>query len=147
MEKLLMMLVFGLWPWFSPPLEVIRAVSETVYPGRQESPVYTRYDILVVTGKSSGKITLDRLYVKQQSCSVKLLSWPGKKEVSEYSKGDTLLVRSTSFETGKTGTEKIHAPLTALLRQYEVVLSYKLRRKRKYIPVKNIVKNPDNINL
>ncbi len=141
------MLVFGLWPWSPPPLKVVRAVSETVYPGRQESPVHTRYDILVVTGKSSGKIIIDRLYVKKQSCSVKLLSWPEKKEVDGYAKGDTLLVRSTYFETGETAPEKIHTSSSALVRQYEVVLSYKLRKKRKYLPVKNVVKNPDSINL
>ena len=148
MGKLLIwILLFGFWPWSSPPLQVIRASSETFYPGRKESPVTTQYAILIVAGKSSRKLVVDRVYIKGKSYSVRLYCWPGEKPIESFSKKDTLLVRATWFESGHAAPEKTKSLLPALARQHDVVLSFKIHHKRKYIPVENITRLPDNINL
>ena len=147
MNKLLIILAFGFWPWSSPPVEVVRAVSETVYPGRRETPVHTRYDILIVAGKSSKKLTVDGLYVKEQPCPVTLYSWPEKIKTSSFAKGDTLLVRAEWFEKRQIPPEEIQPSPPGVIRQYEVVLGFKVRKKRKYLPVKGITRKPDNIKL
>ena len=146
MKKLVVIFVLGLCPWISPPVKVVRAVTETVYPGRQESPVYTRYEILVVAGKSSGELTIDRLYISKQPCPVKLYSWPEGKKIRSFIKGDTLLVRATHYKTGQPQKET-QKPSAGILEHHKVVLSFTMRNKRKFLPVEDITQKPDNINL
>ncbi len=144
---LIWILVVWMWPWTSPPLQVVEATAQNNYPGRKESPVYTRYDVMVIAKKPSKKLKINRLYIKKQPFPASVFTWPGKKEAHSFSKGDSLLIRATYFESkpGKSLDKQVTLPSS--FRQYVVVIGCRVRNKNKFIPVKKIRRLPDNINL
>ena len=140
-------LIIWIWPWSLPLLQVVEATTQISYPGRKESPVYTRYDIMVIAGKPSKKLKINRLYIKKQPSPVSVLTWPGGKVVYSFAKGDTLLIRADYFEPkpGKSHEEEVILPSS--FRKYEVVIGCRVRNKNKFIPVKKIRRLPDKMNL
>jgi len=148
MKLTLAILLFALLPCGRPALKVLDAVSMQHVPGRKESPVVTQYDITVVTGRGSDILALDEIYIKQVPCGVKILDPVSGKPEERFQKGDTLLLRATRYE--KSGEKLPDIPAGLLPEKYagsEVVIAYRIRGRKGYLPVEKVRIMPGRVDL
>ena len=144
MKTLTLILLLLSLPCSRPAVQVINATSVRNVPGRKESPVTVRYDIRVVTGKSSDILAFTKIYSKGRALRMRILSWPDKRPAKEFAKGDTLLLRAVRMEPEDVRDKQQAAPphLTG-----EIVIEYNVRKKKHHLPVKDIIRMPEKINL
>jgi len=144
---LVIVILLCVWPWQHDYLQVLDAASQTFIPGRKESPTGVRYNLLVRVRKSSYKMDVDQIWIKQRIYPVHLTTYPGKKETKTFSRGDTLLIRLTVFESDTLNKDNPNNVILPSDYKSEVVIGYLVHEKRKFIEVKHIRRLPEEINL
>ena len=146
MKLILTLLLFLLLPCHRPALEVIDATSVQRLPGRKETPVVTQYDVTVVVRKNSNILAIDKIFIDNVPCEVKVLDPSSGTPVEGFEKGDTLLLRASRYENGENPSAA-SAGLPEAYAGEEVVIACEVRKKPVWFPVKNIRRMPGRTDL
>ncbi|GEM_PF-4145293 len=133
-------------PCHRPPVEVVEATARRILPGRPESPVRMRYEIKIVTKRSSDILAFDEIYVHGVPEDVEIYGWPEQKRVRAFSAGDTLLLRCYSMKS-VTDQRRGTPSLPERFRGRELVIGCSVKKKQHYIAVERVLHLPDRIDL
>ncbi len=144
---LLIAFLFMTVPCHRPVVEVLHATSARQLPGRPETPVTVGYEVLVKAERSSDILAFDEIYSYGRPLGVEVLSWPGKERTNTFVAGDTLLLRASRQEKEKTTGDDGKSNLPPSLRDKELVIGYRIRKKERYLAVEEILRLPDKIRL